>query len=350
MRGPTAFLLAWIPDDHLVDGDHHFVHELIEDRLLDQQAGAGETDLPGIRELLADGARRRLEIGVGTHDERGFAAEFETDGREMLRRSFADHARSRGGAREADPAHIRMARECVARLGTGAVQDVDHTVGDPGSLSDLPEQRQAQRGELRRLDHDSVAGRESRADLPGPEHERRIPRHDERTDSRRVVPNRVVHDRTGDRVVNEGHCPVGEELDVQGGARHAASVATGEQSPVVIGVDLLQVVEAFDDCIGEPVEHEGTSGGSEGSPRRECGLRRGDRGIGLGGTAAWDLAEPAAVDRADHLVAVGSAGPGPLASDEVAGRDGDAVDLDPPSRVHWRSPLFDRLRHGDSRS
>ena len=58
--------------------------------------------------------------------------------------------------------------------------------GSPASCGDVGQQRRRQRRPLRRLDHDGVAGREGRADPPGGEHQRRVPRRDDRDDAGRV--------------------------------------------------------------------------------------------------------------------------------------------------------------------
>ena len=55
------------------------VDELVVDRSLDEQAGAGEADLPGIVVLADHGLDRRVEVGVGEHEKRRLAAEEPSD-------------------------------------------------------------------------------------------------------------------------------------------------------------------------------------------------------------------------------------------------------------------------------
>ena len=66
-----------------------------------------------------------------------------------------------------------------------AGDDVDHAVGEPGLVRGLGEQQRGQRGELGGLEHDRVAGRDRRQDLPRRHLQRVVPRRDRADDTDR---------------------------------------------------------------------------------------------------------------------------------------------------------------------
>ena len=59
--------------------------------------------------------------------------------------------------------------------------------GKPGLLGEAPEQQRAERRLLRRLQDDRIAGDQRRADLPGADDERIVPRHDRADDAERLL-------------------------------------------------------------------------------------------------------------------------------------------------------------------
>jgi hypothetical protein len=67
-------------------------------------------------------------------------------------------------------------------LAAQALHHVEHAVGEPGLAGDVGQQAGGERRPLRRLGHHRVPGRERRRDPPGREHERGVPRGDDRGD------------------------------------------------------------------------------------------------------------------------------------------------------------------------
>ena len=227
-----------------------------------------------------------------------------------------------------------MADEGVARRRAGAVDDVEHPVGQTRLLGDLAEEGQAEWSELRWLDDDGVAGGERRTDLPGPEHQRGVPRHDQCGDTGRVESHGVRGLGAIDHRVLHRSRPVGEELDVPCGSRHAVPWATCEEGTVVVAVHHLEVGHPADDGVGEAVEDLTAALRPEGRPRREGRSGCCDRSVHLGGAGRRDVAEHTAVDRTEDLVGITGASADTTAADQVTARHADAADVDACRIVH----------------
>ena len=111
------------PSTWRVDGGVEAGEELVADRRLDEQPGAGEADLPGVVVLPGRLGRGGVEVGVGEHDQRALAAELGGERHDVLGRRPADVAGRLGRAGEADPlapagrrrAAGRPPRRCPAR-------------------------------------------------------------------------------------------------------------------------------------------------------------------------------------------------------------------------------------------
>ena len=88
----------------------------------------------------------------------------------------------------------------------GAGEDVDHAVRQAGVVRRLREHQRGQRRELRRLEHDGVAGSDRREDLP-PGHLQRVVPGGDRTDD----PDGLAADRStcGRRSTRRPPCPRG---------------------------------------------------------------------------------------------------------------------------------------------
>ena len=71
-----------------------------------------------------------------------------------------------------------MLGQRTAGNGAGAVDHVEHTIGQPRLHRQFSEQQCRQWRLLRRLEDDGAADRQSRCQLPGSHREREVPRHD----------------------------------------------------------------------------------------------------------------------------------------------------------------------------
>ena len=111
--------------------DERLVH-----RALDQHAAAGRTGLPAVlHDRGHEHGRRRFEIGVGEHDLRRLAAEFERDGYVVLGRHLRDQLAGGRRSRERDVVDAGMACERGAGFMAVAGDDVQRTGWQPGSTA-----------------------------------------------------------------------------------------------------------------------------------------------------------------------------------------------------------------------
>ncbi len=207
----------------------------------------------------------------------------------------------------------------LAGLFAVAVHRIHHAGRQPRLVHQAHQQIGGDGRPLGRLVHDRAAGCERRCDLPGRQHERRVPRRDDadRADrhARRHVP--VVGGRQVEAVARIRHA-VGEEAEVLGGAdgglRHEAIRLAGVpalQHGDVAGVRL--------DGVGNPVQQGAALGRVPCGPGLEGRLGCGGRAIDVGGCAARDLGDQRFVDRRDGVECR-------LAIDALAGdRVADAV-------------------------
>ena len=184
---------------------------------------------------------RPVEVGVVQHDQRRLAAQLERDRGDVGRRGGADRPRGAHRPGEADPAHPGVGAS-GAPASAQPLHDVQHPGGQPSVGRDVGQQRRGQRGPLRRLQHDRVAGRQRRGDPPGGQHERRVPRGDHRGHPGRI-PGHLVAVPAGARS-RRGRAGAGGRRRTGSWpppAHHPAPVRA-EQRAVVRGLHLGQFV------------------------------------------------------------------------------------------------------------
>ena len=317
--------LSRITDLDLGDqrGDLLAQHRL--DRALNEDAGAGEAHLPGVEVLPGDRLRGGVEVGVIEDQEGRLSAELEAHGGEVLGRRPADDARRIRRAREADAVDAGVRNERGAGFFADALDDVQDTRGDFRLERDLGEHRRGERRPFRGLGDHGVPRRERRPDLPGEQHERRVPGGNESGDAGRLEADEVRDLGRVDRLAIQFRRPVGEEADVERGARDHSRAVAGEQRAVVLGLNCGEDVELGEDRVGEPPEDRRTPFGTEARPGREGALRGIDRRIDFGLAAARDFGEQAPVDRRADLEGVVRLYP--LAVDPMPGVNPRACDF-----------------------
>ena len=143
----------------LVDKAVKQLEERAGDRLLDEQARAGETDLSRVVVLARCLPRRRLEIAVREHEERPLAAELSGERDEVARGSDADRAGGLRRSRERDPAHIRVRDERGTDLLPDPLHDVEDAGRQPRLRDEVAEQRARQRRPFGGLEHHRASRR-----------------------------------------------------------------------------------------------------------------------------------------------------------------------------------------------
>ena len=139
-----------------------------------------------------------------------------------------DCAAGRRFADEADGLDVGMLGEGATGLFAEAMHGVEHAGGQARLVRDFREQRRGEGTPFRRLVDDRAAGRQRRRDLPGRQHERRIPRRDDADGSDRLADRVVELARRHQRqAVLRARRAVGEKAEVlrrpQRRLRHVAN-------------------------------------------------------------------------------------------------------------------------------
>ena len=237
-------------------------------RLLQQQARAGDAGLTRRGENAGDRAADGIvEDAIVEHDVGRLAAELQRHFLETLGCKLV-HARARRrAAGEGDLGDLGMRHQRLAHHGAIAGHDIDHA-GRQAQFLDHELHEFEQRGgcELGWFDHHRAAGRQRRRQLPGRQHQGRVPWRDERTHADRLFEDvgEVIgpidrHHRALDFIRQAA--VVVEPLRHVLGLRHHLR----DQLAVVAHFDLAQVVGMFFDELSDAPHHL--------AARRRCHLR-----------------------------------------------------------------------------
>jgi hypothetical protein len=330
---------------------------LVVDRFLDQQAGSSAADVALVEVDAVDDALDGLvDRGVVEDDVGGLATQFQGQALAGTRQRAADVATHLGGAGERDLVHVRVGDQ--RRTGaTRAGDDVDHARGQVGLLADLGEQQGGQRRGLRRLEHDRVAARQGRRDLPCQHQQREVPRDH--------LPGHAQRLRVGP-VARPGQLvgPAGVVEEVRGDQRDVDVAGLPDRLAVVQRLQDGELAGPLLDDPGDPVQVLAAVRTGELLPRRER-LARGRHGavdvlVGCLGDLGQDLfgrwadrleggvgggvhelaadEQPVAGGDVDDGAGLGRGGVVPRRCDQVG--DGRANNVGHrQSRVKWSGPL-----------
>ena len=154
----------------------------------DKHAGRRVAGLAGVGETEAGAARHgRVDIGIGKHKVRRFAAKLQRHGLHRIGGGLADQDAGTGGAGEGNNVDFGMRGQDAADSGTIAIDHVVDTCGNPGFVNDLAEQDARHRRHLGRLQHHGAPGRQRRADFQNHLVHRPVPRRDQRRHTGRLI-------------------------------------------------------------------------------------------------------------------------------------------------------------------
>ena len=286
--------------------DHHR-YELVLDRIFHQQARTGGADFALVE---GDGTGGTLGGGlevrrVGEDDVRALAAGFQPD---ALHVRFAgiDHQLlgDLGRAGEHQGVDVHVQGQGLAHGVTEARQHVEHAGRNAGLDGQLGDADAGQRRLFGRLEDHRVAGGQRRAELPAGHQQREVPRHDGGDHADRLTGHQAqfvvgggghfVVDLVDGLTAPAQRTRGGRHVDTQRIADRLAHVQ-GFQQGQLLGVGVDQVGEADHDFLALDRRHARPHAGLEG------GTSDLDRALGVGAVTAGDMAEQAAVDRADAL-------------------------------------------------
>ncbi|OAP32994.1 hypothetical protein A8O16_03650 [Sphingobium sp. 20006FA] len=188
--GPAV---PWVAQAHCLGLFRERGDEAVVDGALDIDALCAEADLAGVEEGGAGHAFDGLvEIAVGKDQRCVLAAQFEGDRANALCRLAHDRGAGLRFAGEGDGVDaLRRDDGLSGRIGTEAVDEVEHAVGGAGLLHDFGQQGRGSGGFLRRLGDDDIAAGEGGCDLPAEEQQRQVPGRDHADHAQRAA-QRVV--------------------------------------------------------------------------------------------------------------------------------------------------------------
>ena len=194
-----------------------------------------------------------------------------------------------GRAGEGDLGDVGVLDQALPADGARPGDDVEHALRQTGLERDPLELERRQRGQLGRLEDDGVAGRERRRDLPGGDHQREVPRHDQADDPERLAEGHVDAAGDRDRLAEQAlgrPGVVAEALDDHPDlaarvADRLAGVARLERG------ELLAPRASIASASRRRIV--GAVGGRDRAPRREGRFRGGNRGIGFVNARPRDL-------------------------------------------------------------
>ena len=275
--------------------------ELVEDRLLDQRPARAGADLALVQREHREALERLvievvvLQRDVVEEDVRALAAEFQGDRNDVLAGVLHDQLAGRGLAGEGDLGDAIARGKRLAGFEAEPVHHVEDTLGQQVA-DEIHQPHDRGRGLFGRLEHDGVAGGQSRCDLPHGHQDREVPRDDLAHDTQGLV--EVI----GDGVVIElrqraflGAQNAGEVAEVVDGQGDIGSQGLPHRLAVVPGLDDGDRLEVLLHAVGDLEQDVATIAGGHTSPRGCRGVRGVEGKFDVLGSASGDLAERLAV-------------------------------------------------------
>ena len=200
---------------------------------LHQQARTGRAGLASVlHDGVDNGRQHRVQIGIGKHNLRAFAAQLQRDRAVAFGGDLLYQRAHRRAAGEADVRNAGVARQRVAHLVAIAGDEVERASRKAHIGRQLRHMQQAEAGVFRRLDHAGVASGQRRAHAAAKNLHRVVPRHDVAGHAMRLAPGqRAEAVGAGNGLAVQLVAGAGIELEVARqrqhiGARLARGLAT----------------------------------------------------------------------------------------------------------------------------
>ena len=300
-RPHLGLFVERVADTQRLDRFLESLHEPIDSRTLDQDAGAGAAVLARVAE---NGHRRGrgglFDVGVREHDVGRLPAELERHPLDRLRGQRTDPFADIGRAGERDLGHVGVLDQPFAHRPACADDDVEH------ALRYARLQRQAfqlQRGERRQsrgLEDDRVARRERRTHLPGRDGDRKVPGHDQGDDAQRFAERHVDPARDWNGVAQEALGSTGVVVeDVDNHSDLAARVT--DRLAHVARLELSQLFGAAGHGLRKAAQQLCPVAWSHGPPCGKRCLGAGHRVVGVIDSGLRDLRQHLFGRRLDDL-------------------------------------------------
>ena len=163
------------------EGDKPFHRQLFDKQSLDRKA-----NLSAVRVAAPDsGARGHFQIRICQNDHGIFAAKFEYGGDQPFRAGLSNAPPSSHAACEYD--FVRRGIDQRLPDLSSALDDSDKVFGKAGVDEEFFDQRATLRGEVARLAHRGISGRDRGNDFAERDGQRIVPRRDDGDDTKRIV-------------------------------------------------------------------------------------------------------------------------------------------------------------------
>ena len=300
------------------------LHELVVDRLLDERAARAGADLALVEREHRKAFERLVEelvVGlhhVGEEDIGRFAAEFERDRDQVLRRVLHDKPAGGRLAGEGDLRDALALGERLASLDAEPVDDVEDAGGQ--QIADQFHQRQnAERRLFGRLEDDAIACSDCGAEFPNRHQQREVPGNDLADDAERlmiVVRDHVVVDLAERAFL--GAQRAGEVAPMVDAERQVGMGRLADRLAIVERLDKGEKIEILLHAVGDLEQNVGAVGDRRPGPGVLGGMGGVERELDVSRRRARDRAQPLTGDRA-RVVEIAPLDRGdPLAADEVA--------------------------------
>ena len=171
-----------------------------------------------------------------------------------------------------------MRGDGLADVRPGAVDDVQHAIGQAGFAANLAEQIRGHGRELARFRDGGVSAGDGGRDFPAQQIERQIPRRDQAADAARLAQGVVERHAIGDvrfvfRVQNRG----GEEAEIRGRARDIEIARERERLAGIDGFGARELFQVALDQVDDAEKNARAIGGRRARPTGEGFLRGRDR-------------------------------------------------------------------------
>ncbi len=255
--------------------------------------------MPGVlHDGVDDHGNRRIQVGIGKHDLRAFAAEFQRDRAMALGRHLLDERAYRGAAGKADVVYALVAGQRVADFMAVTGHDVDRAgrEADLGGQFGHTQQRQA--GVFGRFDHANIAGGQRTAHAAAEDLHGVVPRDDVAGHAMRLAPgHHAVAVQVGNGLAVQLACGAGIKLEV---AHQRGGVGFGLPGgfAAVALLDQRQLIGVRRHPGRQAHQQAAALGGADALPDQvQAFAGRVDRGVNVAGIAALYLVKHLAVRR-----------------------------------------------------
>ena len=319
-RAGLGLLVERTAHDDVAGAADDLVDEALRDRVLHDQARACRADQPGVRECGIEGVvHGGVEVGIGEHDIGVLAAQLQGDLLHAVGRRLGDPPAGDEASGEGDEVDLRVARQRGTDDCAVAEDQVRDSGGQPQLVEHIHDQDRRVRGQLGRLEHEGVAGRQRGGDLPRCLKQGEVPGGDHAADAHGLV-DHPRDDGVVARIHQTARALVRDLAEVAEAGRDVVHVALGLDQALagVEGLGTGELVFALEQGVRDADQEVAALSG--GSVHPGAGLER----LAGGEDGALDILSGGLGDDAD-LGAVGGADDG--AGPAVGGGDPLSVDV-----------------------